>query len=69
MGGGAPEMWPNRKNSAYESIRRGTRGDSQVRGTRSSGLFRSGETTNDLPKNEVVDYGTNSHLTRKALGV
>ncbi len=52
-----PEFWPNRGNSAYESIRRGTRADSQVRGTRSRGFFRSGETTNDPPKNEVVDYG------------
>ncbi len=57
LGGDAPEMWPNRGNSAYESIQRGTRVDSQVRGTRSSGLFRSGETTNEPPKNEVVDYG------------
>ncbi len=58
--GGLPDMWPNRGNSAYESIRRGTRVDSQVQGTRSRGLFRSGETTNDLPKSEVVDYAENT---------
>ena len=56
-GGSAPEVWPNRGDSAYESGRRATKPGSHLWGASSRGNLPSEEASNDPPENEVEDYG------------
>jgi len=56
-GGSAPEVSPNRGDSAYESGRRATKPGSHLWGASSRGNLPSEEASNDPPENEVEDYG------------